>query len=247
MRITNDSLFWINCAVVIMFIIVTCVVIYAIYFILTSNKRKQINISNRKAKSQLQSKQTNNSQSIAFIRHGEAIHNVNWRALDERDAHLTENGIKQVENLRNMIVNEFPKYFDEVELIVTSPLIRTLHTTLILIGSDSHKYSNKIIIQPLAAEHGYKLCDIGGNKNDVFSEFPQVKYFNNWNILEQKWWIYPETVDKFEKRAKQFKEWIQSRSENNILVVSHGGVIKALLSKSINNAELATVNWTRPE
>eukprot|EP01084_Bolivina_argentea_P264069 447186_1 len=114
---------------VVVSVIIACVVIYAVYFILNSSKRKQVNISKRKAN--LQSKQNSNSQSIAFIRHGEAIHNVNWRALDERDAHLTDNGIEQIEKLRTMVLNEFPKYFDEVELIVTSPLIRTLHWKLV--------------------------------------------------------------------------------------------------------------------
>ena len=59
-----------------------------------------------------------NIQQIVFIRHGQAIHNVNWRALNEKDAKLTETGIKEVQNLRKMILNEFPTYFKDVELII---------------------------------------------------------------------------------------------------------------------------------
>eukprot|EP01083_Nonionella_stella_P032599 89235_1 len=239
---TNSIMICIKYVLYITGIFVVILVSYGIYFILDSPTRKTRNRLNKAAQTLLQ--KTNTSQKITFIRHGEAVHNINWKALDERDAKLTENGIKQIQNLRCMLLHEFPNYFEEIDLIIVSPLMRTLQTMLLLIGDEYPECTHKMIIQPLAAERGNKLCDIGINKRDLMIEFPQIKALN---ALEEKWWIYPENVAMFQKRMLNFKSWIQLRPEKDILVISHDGVIHSLLSINLSNAELTTIDWMRPQ
>lgn len=182
------------------------------------------------------------SSNITFIRHGQAHHNVNWRKLDERDTELTEIGIGQVNAQRDKILEECPTYFDDIDLIVCSPLIRAVHTLFILIDNQCKKYSDKILISSLAAERGNKLCDIGCSKEKLSMRYPQIKALKSWMQLSEEWWIYPENVSAFEKRMNNFKIWIQSRKEKKILIVTHHGVIHALTSINAQNAQLVCVD-----
>ena len=228
-------------------VIVAGLVLYWLYFLSTSFNRQQQNMKTRKM--DLLHSDNNDLQQVVFIRHGQAIHNTNFRALNKKDAKLTETGIKQIEKLRKMILNEFPTYFDDVELIVVSPLKRTLRSMLVLIGNKLETYKNKISLEPLASERGKKLCDIGISLDDLSLEYPEIKSLENWKKLlesNQKWWTYPESVDEFENRMTKFKLWIQQRPEKTILIVSHDGVIDALTSKRVGNAEMSIVNWERP-
>lgn len=229
-------------------LIVFGLISYWIYFLSKSKKRKQQNIESRKLGSNWVSDNKNASklpQSIAFIRHGQAKHNVSWKALNEKDPELTKHGIKQTQDLKAMILNEFPNYFEDVELIIVSPLNRTIQTLNILIDNKWKQYKDKIILQPLSAERGNKLCDIGNNKRDLLLQFPDLELIQSWSDLKQEWWIYPEQVDSFEKRIINFKSWIQLRPERNILVVSHCGVIQSLTTKNLQNAELFVTTWDR--
>jgi len=71
---------------------------------------------------------------IYFIRHAEAEHNVAYNLYGEsayespkfRDADLTLNGISQAEKLA------ISMDFIPLEVVFTSPLVRTLHTSSIL-------------------------------------------------------------------------------------------------------------------
>lgn len=101
-------------------IVIVIVVGYWLYFLSNSVNRRQQNMEHRKNKKTdlINSDNNHKIQQIVFIRHGQAIHNINWRALNERDAKLTDTGINQVETLRKMILNEFPTYFNDVELII---------------------------------------------------------------------------------------------------------------------------------
>ena len=226
-------------------IVVTIALIYAVRLILQSPQRKKQNMLDRKRRAAEAAK--DDSQSLVFIRHGQAKHNVDWRALDEKDPPLTEAGIKQVEDLRAMILNEFPRYFDDVELVIVSPLRRALKTMMILFGNRGNGiYGKAIMVEPIAAERGNKLCDIGIKKGDLLEEFPEVKLLKTMRELKKKWWKYPEEMTEFKNRMLRLKLWIQSRPEENILLITHDGVIQALTSEKLMNAELTVATWERP-
>lgn len=55
-------------------------------------------------------------------------------------------------------------------------------------------------------------------------------------------WIEPWA--RVLKRASEFEAWLQTRSEEHICVVSHGGFISALVGKSLGNAEQCFLDLT---
>lgn len=72
---------------------------------------------------------------IHFIRHAEGEHNVageanyiNYLKMDYQDAELSLHGEKQCRSLHNKIERSYPLLDDEVDLLVVSPLLRTLQT-----------------------------------------------------------------------------------------------------------------------
>ena len=60
---------------------------------------------------------------VVVVRHGQAEHNVDQRAIGKRDVQLTERGRMQCEVIRDRIANL------GVEAMVTSPVLRALQTT----------------------------------------------------------------------------------------------------------------------
>lgn len=66
---------------------------------------------------------------IILIRHGEAYHNATLN-YELRDPGLTDEGKQQCRRMEEWLQKELPMT-DEVEAIVSSPMIRTLETTFI--------------------------------------------------------------------------------------------------------------------
>ena len=72
---------------------------------------------------------------VHFIRHAEGEHNVageanyiNYLKMDYQDAQLSSLGVEQCTSLSRKIDKKFPLLDEEVNLLVVSPLLRTLQT-----------------------------------------------------------------------------------------------------------------------
>ena len=136
-----------------------------------------------------------------------------------------------------------------IELVVTSPLTRTIETALGLFeGASSMPV---FLVEPLLRERLGDSCDIGRPPAELAAEFPALDFAH----LDDPWWyqgepdergIPIEPRDQFERRAAAFESWLRSRTEQSILVVSHRGFLRCLGAGEIGNCELKQWAPTSP-
>ena len=118
-----------------------------------------------------------------------------------------------------------------------------------------------ILALPLLTERVYTISDTGRPIDMLQSEFPMV----NFSYCHDHWWYsksYPTTEEwrphgqgqwyavpgepkgHFEQRMIQLDQWIQSRPEQNILMVAHWAVLRHLTKGTEwNNAEGKLLEW----
>ncbi|KAJ3086057.1 hypothetical protein HK102_013552 [Quaeritorhiza haematococci] len=140
------------------------------------------------------------------------------------------------------------------DLIVTSPLRRTLQTTLHAFGPllKPHQSASRIPMYPLAdlQETGDLPCDTGSSLEHLIKWFPDVdfrhldpEWYKNKNAVpagdEEDKAISMSELDEEDSgceewerlprlRVRRVLRWLMRRPENRIMVVSHGGFLKAL-------------------
>jgi len=203
---------------------------------------------------------------IIFIRHGttemnEALSLNPWGSKVFRDARLWDTvlsarGQDEAEKLNDQIKNGdvFATLKSPIELIVSSPLTRTLQTSELVF--EGYNSSIPRIVLPLASERVYMSSDVGTPADILKEKFPA------WNFSEitttGAWWYVPSDSDNagvewrppgdyacpgepkeaFIARMKALKLWLDKRPEKVICLVTHWGVSKALTGIDLNNCEV---------
>lgn len=133
---------------------------------------------------------------IYLIRHAESVHNVTKDFLI-RDPGLTDLGKTQAAALRTT----FPA-LGSVGLIISSPLTRTIETTLAAFGNiiaeDNNKNNNgqggegvKLILEPNLQERSDLPCDTGSDLAVLADRFPGLGWFEEGVFVEGEqgpWW-----------------------------------------------------------
>ncbi|KAJ6337664.1 hypothetical protein OIU76_007361 [Salix suchowensis] len=174
------------------------------------------------------------TKTIHLVRHAQGIHNVegekdNNAYLSEElfDAHLTPLGWRQVDNLRKHVyecgVNK------KIELVIVSPLLRTMQTAVGVFGGERYM-------------DGINAPSIDGGKCGekefihVTEEEPLVNigpYFQqlifHWQIESDEDVLWRADVrekdDEVAARGQKFLNWLWTRKEKEIAVVSHSGFL----------------------
>ncbi|MFA6397677.1 MAG: histidine phosphatase family protein [Candidatus Paceibacterota bacterium] len=173
---------------------------------------------------------------IYFVRHGESEDNVKKLFAGRKDSLLTEKGREQArktaKNIRERELN--------VDRIISSPLKRALETAEIIareIGFDK----NRIEISDEIIE--YDMGSITGTP---------------WGVISSKILIGAENAEDpeiFKNRVYNFVKEL-SKSDKNILLVSHAGIIRMLETIKIKgdpelfydisqppNASIIEIDW----
>lgn len=166
------------------------------------------------------------------IRHGESLHNILYPIIGEdayiknRDTPLTHLGTIQSLNLSNS--------WDEIkniELIIVSPLIRTLETCKNIFINNKNI---PIIALDYLLEHplGIHYCNYRKNIKILKKLYNNVNFdeivFDEYNWKNQK-----ESEEELNDRISNLKIWLKNRKENNIAIIGHNSFFKKLLN--INN------------
>jgi broad specificity phosphatase PhoE len=179
------------------------------------------------------------SKNLYCIRHGLAEHNINYLKYGCKtfydpnfvDTSLVEEGFKQAVNLGESWSN-----INDIELVVVSPLKRTLQT-----ASEIFKNIDIPIISfELAREYpiGGHTCNKRTDKEYLMNTFPKINFDD---IKEGEDYLWDsekqESIHELNLRINTFKKFIQGRPEKNIALVGHASFIGQLKDNHIKYIE----------
>jgi broad specificity phosphatase PhoE len=181
------------------------------------------------------------TKTVHLIRHGQSIANVTLEVnpgVDPgvRDAPLTELGRQQVGELRSDVAAL------DFKLVVTSPLTRTIQTTLVAFA----ERPEPIIVEPLHREMLTYISSQGRSPRELAADFPTLEF----DHLDDPWWhhdpadpeaLFPETEDVLMARVNDFHRWLRARAESAIAVVGHGMFFNRLSGHFFGNCEILTI------
>lgn len=186
---------------------------------------------------------TNDSKLIILLRHGEGIHNADKARVGEKaweeeyqflpkylDAPLTQVGIHQAEEAGVALKQELHEHGLELDLVVVSPLDRTLDTYKTAFQHTN--LSAPVVAMELSRETlGICPCDRRKPLELKRKEFPHIDFSSITSDEDSLWSpTHRETDDEIEERARKFLHTIfYERSERRIVVVSHNGFSRACL------------------
>jgi len=149
-------------------------------------------------------------KTIYFVRHGESQSNIRQIISGSKDnIGLTDKGREQAKRAGQDLADK------HIELVVCSPLIRTVDTATIIAREIGYDPAN-IIVNPLLVERDYGIYD--GGPNEVYRDLLAG------NVVHES----VETTQQMHARFTKALEWLKNLKENTIVVVSHGGARRAI-------------------
>ena len=124
------------------------------------------------------------------------------------------------------LASAFPNH-TTVDLLVCSPLRRTIYTTTLGFKPDIQRGVVPIIALPEVQETSDVPCDTGSAPAVLRKEFAGKpvdlsRVTEGWNSKTGRWASEPEAI---EKRAREARLWLRSRPEREIVLVTHGGFL----------------------
>lgn len=163
---------------------------------------------------------------IHCVRHAQGFHNLSVANHAMHDPMLTPLGEEQCKTLQQ----NFP-FMKQVDGVVASPLRRTMYTALLSFAPAIQDKHLHVMALPELQETSDLPCDTGSDVPELERQFkgqpvdlsymytPAAKY---WNSKEDKW---APSASAIEDRARLAREWLHSRPEKEIVVVTHGGFL----------------------
>eukprot|EP00257_Ricinus_communis_P027169 XP_025014583.1 phosphoglycerate mutase-like protein 1 isoform X2 [Ricinus communis] len=165
------------------------------------------------------------------------------------DAHLTPLGWQQVENLRKHV--RASGLNKRIELVITSPLLRTMQTAVGVFGGEgytdgveapplmvenagksNHPAISSLNCPPFAAselcrEHlGVHPCDRRRSISEYKPLFPAIDFSLIESDADTLWTAnVREANEHVAARGQKFLNWLWTRKEKEIAVVSHSGFL----------------------
>lgn len=164
---------------------------------------------------------------IYFIRHGETVYNRQGRVQGHTDIPLNEKGIRQAELARDESEN-----FD-IDLIYVSPLSRARQTAEII----NQKHGAKTIVDDRLIE-----LHMGSVQGKTIDECTKEELDNAFIFPEKN---NGESLKALCDRVESVYKEIESLNKN-VLIVSHGGVYRALY-RYLNNIQEYNLDVDTPE
>jgi len=127
------------------------------------------------------------------------------------------------------------------DLLVSSPLTRTLQTTLVGFPTLTSRLASgpttsPIIVLSRLQEVNNLPCDTGSDRAvlEKVKEFEGIDFSSledDWNGKQGE--FAPANV---QARAKWVRKWLRSRPERNIVVVAHGDILRQITHTPLFNA-----------
>ena len=186
------------------------------------------------------------NKQIHLVRHAQGFHNLKFKNHSMSDPLLTPKGIAQCKDLSTSFPAECSS---AIELLVVSPLRRTIYTALHGFP-EVIKRGTPIIALPEAQETGagLKPCDTGSNREILEDEFKEYRI--DFTLLHDGWnpkLDTPDSPDKLRERASFVRTWLRDRSEQVICLVCHGGFLHYLTEDWEGFQEKKGTGWRNCE
>lgn len=196
-------------------------------------------------------------KTIHLIRHAEGVHNEArrkrgreaYKSWDYQDAALTNIGLQQVLTARDVyhlnatstnIIHEQKghlKHIRHVDLVVTSPLRRTLQTATLLfedikqMKQKGQNDLNFVALESIRERYGVHPCDKRSPIEAIKNEFKDIDFSNVENNEDIFWKVEErETMENIQSRVKQTLDWLMNRPETNIAIVSHHDFLRTFMA-----------------
>lgn len=164
---------------------------------------------------------------LYVVRHGETIWNVQKRVQGISDIPLTEKGMKDAEELQDLISTL------NIDVVISSPLERARETAKILIDSKL----------PVNTDDRIKERDWGMNEGALIDT---VDRWDCWDVILNTKVQNIECIQDFMDRVSNFIEEIKIKyKDKNVLIVTHSAVsrvIHYLLGTIPEDGNLSKIN-----
>jgi broad specificity phosphatase PhoE len=146
------------------------------------------------------------------------------------------------------LAHEIPKIQEEIDLVVSSPLKRTLQTTKLGWAPAIERLGglSTVVCLPQAQECDGWPCDTGSSKETLladpeFADFDLSLLTPDWNSKQGFYGIDRFSLDK---RARWVRQFLRDRPETNIVLVAHGDFLRMITR---GPEQFSTYKWKNAE
>ena len=147
---------------------------------------------------------------LYVVRHGQTIWNLENRVQGITDIPLTEQGIKDAEELKELVKSL------NIDVVISSPLKRARETAKILVDFKL----------PINTDDRIKERDWGMNEG---AKIDEVDRWDCWDVILNTKVQNIESIQDFMYRVSSFIEEIKIKyKDKNVLVVTHSAVIRVI-------------------
>ena len=147
---------------------------------------------------------------LYVVRHGQTIWNLENRVQGITDIPLTEQGIKDAEELKELVKSL------NIDVVISSPLKRARETAKILVDFKL----------PINTDDRIKERDWGMNEG---AKIDEVDRWDCWDVILNTKVQNIESLQDFMYRVSSFIEEIKIKyKDKNVLVVTHSAVIRVI-------------------
>ncbi|KAJ0085688.1 hypothetical protein Patl1_08716 [Pistacia atlantica] len=173
---------------------------------------------------------------LHLVRHGQGMHNVAAEKSVEAllspklfDAPISTLGWQQVANLRKHVFAS--GMLKRIELVVTSPQSRAMQTAVGVFGCESHTYEYGLdtCTPPVMVANDHRNATPALNCPPILAfekcrdRMMECEEDDLWNPDVR------ESLEEISARMVEFMQWLWTRPEKEIVIVSHGVVLQHLL------------------
>ncbi|KAI9827282.1 MAG: hypothetical protein M1832_005420 [Thelocarpon impressellum] len=177
------------------------------------------------------------------VRHAQGYHNLSVANHTMPDPDLTPFGKEQCK----ILAETFPHH-DRVELLVASPLRRTLYTALLGFEAEV-KRGMQVIALPNVQETADVPCDTGSPPEKLREEFKGQpvdlsRVTDGWDSKQGEW---APTAQAIQRRARLARQWLRARPEKEIVLVTHGGFLHYITEDWTDSNKFQGTGWANVE
>ncbi|KAI6712379.1 hypothetical protein JHW43_005096 [Diplocarpon mali] len=163
------------------------------------------------------------------------------------DPALTDLGFRQqCSELAQHLQNELP-LAQEIELIVVSPMRRTMQTAEQALGWLIGQ-GVPVMLRAEFQENSSKPCDTGTSIAIMQKEWPQFDWSSVDPIYPENTGLYEFSMNGLRQRGIAARRFLKNRPERVIAVVSHAGFLRtSLCHRRFNNADFRIFDFKEDE